>query len=74
VRSRPARWVLYSAIAVLYVLHNDIWLWHDGRIVLGLPASLLYQVVYCGVVAVIVALVVRFAWPYPDDAERGSRP
>jgi hypothetical protein len=69
VTSRPTRWALYAGLIVLYLFHNDIWLWGNPTIVLGLPVSLLYHVVYCLVVAVLMALVVRFAWPYSDRRE-----
>jgi hypothetical protein len=51
---------------VTYLLHNDVWLWGSSKIVLGLPVSLLYHVVYCLAVAGLMAVVVRFAWPFAD--------
>lgn len=57
------RLVLYGVVGVLYVLHNDLWLWHDPRVVLGLPVGLLYHVLYCLAVTLVMALLVRFAWP-----------
>jgi hypothetical protein len=70
VRSKPARYALYSTLVVMYVLHNDFWLWSDGRIVLGLPVGLLYHIIYAAVTSVLLFLIVRFAWPY--HAERGG--
>ncbi len=61
--SGRARAVLYTALALLYLLHNDLWLWHDGSLVLGLPAGLTYHVLYCLATAVLMALLVRYAWP-----------
>jgi hypothetical protein len=63
------RWALYAGLVVAYLLHNDIWLWGDSTIVLGLPASLLYHVVYCLVVAGLMALLVRFARPFSRRRE-----
>ncbi len=58
-----ARWLLYGALALLYLLHNDLWLWRDGSLVLGLPVGLTYHVLYCLATAVLMALLVRYAWP-----------
>ncbi len=57
---RPA---LYGALVLLYLLHNDLWLWHDGSLVLGLPIGLTYHVLYCLSAAGLMALLVRWAWP-----------
>ncbi len=58
-----ARVALYAALGVLYLLHNDLWLWHDGTPVFGLPAGLTYHVLYCLATAALMALLVRYAWP-----------
>jgi hypothetical protein len=54
---------LYAALVLLFLLHNDLWLWNDPRFVLGLPVGLTYHVVFCAVVTLLLALLVRFAWP-----------
>ena len=41
------RLILYILLLVLYALHNDLWLWDDGSLVLGLPAGFLYHIGYC---------------------------
>ena len=71
---RSARALLYAALVLLYALHQDLWLWDDPRIVLGLPVGLTYHVLYCLVAALLLALVVRFAWPtaVESPAERGA--
>jgi hypothetical protein len=69
VKSKSVRGALYAGIVVAYLLHNDVWLRGSSTIVLGLPASLLYQVVYCLAVAALMALLVRFAWPFSDRSE-----
>lgn len=63
-----ARGVLYAALVLTAVLHQDFWLWNDARMVLGLPVGLTYHVVYCLAVAVLMALLVRYAWPTQLDA------
>lgn len=54
---------LYGALVVLYLLHNDLWLWHDGSRVLGLPAGLLYHIGFAAATSVVLTLLVIYAWP-----------
>jgi hypothetical protein len=61
--NKRTRWILYAAIIVLYVLHNDWWFWDDPAIVLGLPIGLTYHVGYNLAAAALLFLLVRFAWP-----------
>lgn len=65
---RGAAW-LYAALALLFVLHHDVWFWHEPRLVLGLPAGLLYHVAFCLAAAALMALAVRRAWPPPGLGE-----
>ena len=60
---RAVRAVLYAAQAALYALHQDAGLRHDPQLVLGLPAGLTYHVAYCLAASVLMALLVRLAWP-----------
>jgi len=71
---RSVRALLYAALVLLYVFHQDLWLWDDPRIVLGLPVGLTYHVVYCLVASLLLALAVRFAWPtaVESSAEQGT--
>ncbi len=57
------RWALYGALVLLYLLHNDLWQWHDGRLALGLPVGLTYHLAYCLATAALMAALVRWAWP-----------
>ena len=57
------RLALYSATLFLYLLHNDLWLWDDPSMVLGLPVGLTYHVIFCLVAALLMVLLVRHAWP-----------
>ena len=70
--NKRIRWTLYAAIVVLYVLHNDIWFWYDPRIVLGLPIGLTYHVGYNLAAAVLMFLLVRFAWPSHLEVAAGE--
>lgn len=57
--------LLYAALFLAVILHNDFWLWNDAAQVAGLPVGLAYHIAFCLVVTLVLALVVRFAWP--DD-------
>ncbi len=59
----------WVAIVVAYLLHNDLWLWDDPGLFLGVPVGLAYHVGYCLAVAALMALVVRFAWPDGLDGQ-----
>ena len=49
-------------LALSYLLHYDFWLWRKPDIVLGLPVGLLYQLSYCILIALALALVFGKAW------------
>jgi len=67
--SRPlVRGLLYGALLLAFVLHNDRWLWNDARMVAGLPVGLVYHVVFCLAVAGLMWALVRFAWPQNLDS------
>jgi len=70
---RSIRLLLYAALAALAVLHHDLWLWNDGRVILGMPIGLLYHVGYCFAAAALMLLLVRFAWPEGLEAEEDPR-
>jgi hypothetical protein len=57
------RKLLYLAIAVLYLLHNDLWFWNDARLVFGLPVGIAYHVGFCVAASVLLWLLVTYAWP-----------
>jgi hypothetical protein len=57
------KWSLYLGLAVLYLLHNDLWLWNDPSLVLGLPVGLLYHIGFCAAASVMMFLLVNNAWP-----------
>jgi hypothetical protein len=60
-------------VLALYVLHQDVWWWHDARpLVFGvLPIGLFYHVVYTLVTAVVLAVLVRCCWPAHLDPGAG---
>ena len=58
-------WLLGLAVFGLYVLHQDIWFWETARpLVFGfLPVGLFYHAVYSIVVALLMVVLVGYAWP-----------
>ncbi|MBA2303928.1 MAG: DUF3311 domain-containing protein [Acidobacteria bacterium] len=59
------RALLAAVVAVLYLLHQDFWLWREARpLVFGfLPAGLAYHAAYCLAVALLMWTLTRVAWP-----------
>lgn len=66
------KWILYSCLIVLFALHNDLWLWNDASIVMGLPIGLFYHIIYCLVAALLMYALVKFAWPSHLETEEDS--
>jgi uncharacterized protein DUF3311 len=64
------KWLLTLMVLLVYVLHQDSWNWHDRTVVLGfLPVGLAYHAAYSILAAIMMAVLVRFAWPeYLEDA------
>ena len=66
---RNARLLLYLLWVLLYLLHNDLWFWDDPQLLLGLPIGLLYHIGFCLAAALMMALLVNYAWPSELDGE-----
>lgn len=68
---------LYAALAALYLLHNDLWLWNDPALAFGLPVGLVYHVGFCLAASAVLTLLVIYAWPdhleVPDADVEGER-
>jgi len=57
-------WRYLLLFAAMIALHQDVWFWSDGRLVLGvLPIGLAYHVGYTILAAVVLGLLVRHDWP-----------
>jgi Protein of unknown function (DUF3311) len=77
--------VIALVLLVFFALHQDIWLWRASRpLVFGvLPLGLAYHAAYTLAVSIVMAILVRRAWPAhletpdaanavpPDDAASG---
>lgn len=56
--------LLVVAVAALYVLHQDIWFWRNSHLVFGfIPIGLFYQGLFSVAAALLMWLLVTFAWP-----------
>ncbi len=62
------RRLLYAALLLAFLLHNDLWLWHDARMLAGLPVGLTYHIGFCLAVALLMWLLVHMAWPADLDS------
>jgi len=56
---------LILAVAALYVLHQDFWFWRTARpFVFGfIPIGLFYQMCFSVAAALLMWLLVKYAWP-----------
>ena len=56
--------LLVVAVAVLYILHQDIWFWRSSYLVFGfIPIGLFYHAVFAIAAALLMWLLVTSAWP-----------
>ena len=56
--------LLFLMIAGVYVLHQDYWNWKSTDLVFGfLPVGLAYHAAYSVLAAVMMAVLVKTAWP-----------
>jgi hypothetical protein len=63
--------LLAVLVAAVYVLHQDLWFWKSAHPILFgvLPIGLAYHILYSIVVAGLMWLLVRYAWPaHLEDA------
>ena len=67
------KWLLTILVIAVYLLHQDYWNWKDSTLVGGiLPMGLAYHAVYSVLAAVMMAVLVKYAWPIgvEQDAEK----
>jgi hypothetical protein len=56
--------LLVVAVAVLYILHQDIWFWRSSYLVFGfIPIGLFYHALFAIAAALLMWLLVTYAWP-----------
>jgi hypothetical protein len=68
--------LLVVAVAVVYILHQDIWFWRSSYLVFGfIPIGLFYQGCFSLIAALLMGLLVKFAWPSHLEQEvEGANP
>lgn len=65
-----SRRLIYIALILLVVLHQDFWLWEDATVLFGfMPIGLAYHTAYCIVAAALWYLATKYAWPEDDSAQ-----
>ena len=56
--------LLVVAVVALYILHQDIWFWRSSYLVFGfIPIGLFYHAVFSIAAALLMWLLVTYAWP-----------
>lgn len=65
------RYALVLVVLAVYALHQDIWFWRSARpLVFGfLPVGLAYHAAYSMLAALLMAWLVRQAWPSALERE-----
>ena len=62
---RKGPMIILTLAVILGLMHQDLWWWDDGTLVLGfLPIGLAYHITYSLLAASLWALAVRIAWPH----------
>ena len=70
------RLLLFLLVAVVYVLHQDFWNWRTAHpIIFGfLPIGLAYHAAYSILAAIMMAILVKAAWPkHLENVDGGER-
>ena len=69
------RILLVVAVVVLYILHQDVWFWWSSHLVWGfIPIGLFYQGCFSVAAALLMWLLVTFAWPSHLEREVEETP
>jgi len=57
--------LLTLLVLVVYALHQDFWNWHKAEPLLFgfIPIGLAYHAAYSGAAALLMMVLVKFAWP-----------
>jgi hypothetical protein len=65
------RVLLIVAVVALYILHQDFWNWRTAYpLVFGfIPIGLFYHAAFSVAAALVMWLLVKFAWPSHLEAE-----
>lgn len=65
--------VLSLLVLGVFLLHQDFWNWRKSELVFGfLPVGLAYHAGYAILAAIMMALLVKLAWPKELDEMESS--
>ncbi len=69
------RYVVWGLVALLLVLHQDVWYWDDKTLVFGfMPITLFYHACISIGAGVTWFLATKFAWPEVlEDGDEGAQ-
>ena len=70
------KFLLFLLILLVYLAHQDIWNWTKSAPMLFgfLPVGLAYHAGYSIVCAILMAVLVKFAWPRHLESEEKTAP
>jgi hypothetical protein len=73
-KSRASAWLLTLLVLAVFALHQDLWNWTRVEpLIFGfLPVGLAYHAGYSILAAILMAVLVRFAWPH--ELEQAGEP
>jgi hypothetical protein len=69
------KWLIAMLIAAMVAVHHDFWNWRDARLVFDiLPVGLAYHALYAILCSLVMALLVKLAWPRDLDSLTPPKP
>ena len=66
--------LLVLLVIAVYVLHQDFWNWQSTQMVGFLPIGLAYHACYSILCALMMFILVTFAWPEHLEVEESTLP
>lgn len=67
--------MIYLALVLLGMIHQDFWLWNDPTLVFGfLPIGLAYHALHSIAAAAVWFLAVKHAWPEELESFAQGKP
>ena len=63
-----AKCIIWTLVALLIILHQDIWFWHDPTLLFGfLPVTLAYHMGISLAAGIVWFLAVKMIWPLGEE-------
>jgi hypothetical protein len=58
------KYLVWGLVVLLVILHQDVWLWDNPKLVFGfIPITLLYHMGISAAAGITWLLATRFCWP-----------